>query len=455
MTPYDFDLITIGAGSAGVRASRVSASYGAKTAVIEERELGGTCVNIGCIPKKFLVYAAHYREDFEDASGYGWSVTQKSFSWSRLIKNKNKEISRLNNIYRQILQKNSVRIINGKARLLDAHTVLVGKKKYTSQYILLATGSCPFIQNIPGKELVITSNEAFFLKKLPRNILIIGGGYIAVEFAGILNSLGVKVTQIYRAPAVLRGFDHDLGGSLAKEMTKKGIILRPKTLLEKVTKTPNGLLATFSNGKKIKTNQILCATGRRPRTSDLGLIETGIKMDNQGAIVVDKYSRTNIPNIYAIGDCTNRLMLTPVAIAEGRAVAKTLFRNHPTQPDYTNVPTCVFSQPNVGSVGLTEEEARKQYGFVDIYRSTFRALKHTLSGRDEQTMIKLIVDPKSDRVLGCHMVGPDAGEIIQGFAVALKCQATKSQFDATIGIHPTLAEEFVTQRKKSSGSSPP
>lgn len=448
MAQYDYDLFTIGAGSGGVRASRVSASYGAKVAIAEERYLGGTCVNVGCIPKKLLVYAAHFREDFEDAAGFGWTVGERRVDWDRLITNKNAEIQRLNGVYQKLLEEAGVTIINGRARILDPHTVAVGEQRYTAKYILVATGSWPTIPNIPGAEHSISSNEAFYLPSLPPRAIIVGGGYIGAEFAGIFHALGVKVTQLYRGRLFLRGFDDDVRETLADEMRKKGIDLRFRTTVEEIEKGRQGLRAKLIDGTVLEVDQIMFATGRHPNTAGLGLESTGAELNPKGAVVVDDYSRTSVPSIYAIGDCTDRLMLTPVAIAEGRAVAETLFNGNAMRPNYANVPTAVFSLPNVGTVGLTEREARERHGKIDVYRTRFRPLKHTLSGRNEMTMMKLVVDRATDRVLGCHMVGQEAGEIVQGIAVALTCGATKAQFDATIGIHPTAAEEFVTMRSK-------
>lgn len=448
MAQYDYDLFTIGAGSGGVRASRVSASYGAKVAVAEERYLGGTCVNVGCIPKKLLVYAAHFREDFEDAAGFGWTVGERQVDWGKLIANKNQEIARLNAVYRKLLQDSGVNILEGHAEILDAHTLAVDGKRCTAKYILVATGSWPMMPKTPGAEHAITSNEAFYLAMLPRKAIIVGGGYIGVEFAGILHGLGVETTLVYRGPLFLRGFDDDCRQTLAEEMKKRGIDLRFNTNVEKIEKAGNGLRATLTGGAMIEVEQILYATGRIPKTSGLGLEKAGVKLESNGAIVVDDYSATSVDNIYAIGDCTDRMMLTPVAIAEGMAVANTLFNDKPTKPNYENVPTAVFSTPNIGTVGLTEAEARARYENIDVYKTSFKPLKHTLTGREEKTMMKLVVDGATDKVLGCHMVGPDAGEIIQGLAVALNCGATKAQFDATIGIHPTAAEEFVTMRTK-------
>jgi glutathione reductase (NADPH) len=446
MAGYDYDLFTIGAGSGGVRASRVSASFGAKVAVAEERYLGGTCVNVGCIPKKLLVYASHFRDDFEDAAGFGWTVGEPRIDWGKLIANKNKEIRRLNDIYRRLLRDAGVDIIEERAELVDAHTVRIGGQEITAQYILIAVGSWPMVPNIPGAEHAITSNEAFYLPSLPRKVIIVGGGYIGVEFAGIFHGLGVEVTQLYRGALFLRGFDDDCRWALAEEMKRRGIDLRFSAGIESIAKTGAGVRAALNDGTTIDADHILYATGRVPNTESLGLDRASVRVKLHGAIAVDEYSKTNIDSIYAIGDCTNRIMLTPVAIAEGRAIAETLFNNNPMKPNYMNVPSAVFSTPNIGTVGLTESVARVRYQNVDVYKTSFRPLRHTLTGRDERTMMKLVVDRDTDKVLGCHMVGPDAGEVIQGLAVALNCGATKAQFDATIGIHPTAAEEFVTLR---------
>jgi glutathione reductase (NADPH) len=446
MARYDYDLFTIGAGSGGVRASRVSASYGAKVAVAEERYLGGTCVNVGCIPKKLLVYASHFSDDFADAAGYGWTVGERHVDWARLIANKNKEISRLNGVYRKLLQDSGVTIMDDHAEIVDPHTLIVEGKTVTAKYILVGVGSWPMVPKFHGSEHAITSNEIFSLPALPRKIIIVGGGYIGVEFAGIFHGLGVEVTQLYWGPLFLRGFDYDCRETLAEEMKKRGIDLRFNADIQKIEKTSAGLRATLNDDSTIEADQILYATGRVPKTGSLGLENAGVRMSKDGAILVDDYSKTNTDSIYAIGDCTSRMMLTPVAIAEGRAVAETLFNNNPMKPNYINVPSAVFSIPNIGTVGLTETEALQQYKKIEVYKTTFKPLKHTLSGRDERTMMKIVVDHVTDRVVGCHMVGPDAGEIIQGLAVAINCGATKAQFDATIGIHPTAAEEFVTMR---------
>lgn len=448
MPEYDYDLFTIGAGSGGVRASRMSAMFGAKVAVAEELYLGGTCVNVGCIPKKLLVYASHYADDFADAASYGWNASAPRLDWARLIANKNREIARLNNVYRKILDEAGVEILDRHAEILDPHTVALDGKKITAKYILVAVGSWPVVPKFPGSQHAITSNEAFYLPSLPNRVIIVGGGYIGVEFAGILHGLGAQTVQLYRGELFLRGFDDDIRITLAGEMRKRGIDVRFGADITQIEKLGNTLHASLTDGRVIEADQILYATGRVPKTVDLGLEKAGVRMKPSGAVAVDEYSKSSVDSIYAVGDCTDRMMLTPVAIAEGMAVANTLFNDKPTRPGYLNVPTAVFSTPNCATVGLTEEQARQANFQVDIYKTSFKPLRHTLTGRDERTMMKLVVDQGSDRVLGCHMVGPDAGEVIQGLAVALNCGATKAQFDATIGIHPTAAEEFVTMRTK-------
>jgi glutathione reductase (NADPH) len=452
MAHYDFDLFTIGAGSGGVRASRLSASFGAKVAVAEERYLGGTCVNVGCIPKKLLVYASHYGEDFDDAAEFGWTVGERRFDWAKLIANKNQEIRRLNGIYRKLLGDAGVEIFESHAEVVDPHTVAVDGKRFTAKYILVAVGSWPRVPKFPGSESAITSNEAFYLPVLPAKIIVVGGGYIGVEFAGIFHGLGAHTTQLYRGELFLRGFDDDIRSTLAEEMRKREIDLRFKTQIASIDKMNGKLSATLTDGSMIEADQILFATGRSANTPELGLKKAGVKLKDNGAVIVNDFSKSSVDSIYAIGDCTDRMMLTPVAIAEGMAVANTLFNNKPTKPGYENVPTAVFSIPTCATVGLTERQARRQKYHIDIYRTLFRPLRHTLTGRDERTMMKLVVDRATDRVLGCHMVGAEAGEIVQGLAVALNCGATKAQFDATVGIHPTAAEEFVTMRTKAAGN---
>jgi glutathione reductase (NADPH) len=447
MDKFDYDLFVIGAGSGGVRAARMASSFGARVAITEDRYLGGTCVNVGCVPKKLLVYASHFSEDFKNARGFGWRVGSTDFNWQQLIKNKNTEIERLNGVYEKILSSAGVELIEGHGTLVDEHTVAVDGKNYSAERILIATGGWPSIPDIPGKEHVISSNEVFFLEKLPEKVVIAGGGYIAVEFAGIFNGLGVDTTLLYRGPLFLRGFDEDVRKFLAEEMRKKGIKLKFETNIDSVEKTDNQLLATLTDGSTLTADQILYATGRKPKTEGIGIESLGIKLDKAAAIVVNDEYQTNIPSIYAVGDVTNRVNLTPVALAEGMFLARRLYNNETSPVDYENIPTCIFSQPNIGTVGLTEEEARDQYEQIDIYKSSFTPMKHTLSGDDEKTFMKLIVDKATNRVIGVHMVGPEAGEIMQGIGIAMKAGASKADFDKTIGIHPTTAEEFVTMRE--------
>ncbi len=448
MPHYDYDLITIGAGSGGVRASRMAAGYGARVAVIEERYLGGTCVNVGCIPKKLLMYASEYGPATEEAAGFGWTIGSARFDWKRLIANKNREILRLNGIYGDLLTAAGATIVEGRATLLDPHTVQVGQRRLTSDYVLIATGSRPLLPKIPGAEHAITSNEAFYLEELPQSVILIGGGYIAAEFAGIFHGLGVRVAQLYRGGLFMRGFDDDLRVKLAEEMRKRGIDLRFNADVRRIDRCGKSLRATLNDGSILEAGLIMYATGRVPNTLGIGLDRARVTLDSADAVVVDRYSQTSQSNIYAVGDCTNRAMLTPVAIAEGQAVAETLFNRNPTAVDYSLIPTAVFSQPSLATVGLSETQARQRLGEIDVYQSHFRPLRHTLSGRDERAFMKLVVERKSDRVAGCHMIGADAGEIIQGFAVALRCGAKKADFDQTIAIHPTAAEEFVTMRNR-------
>jgi glutathione reductase (NADPH) len=466
MAQYDFDFFVIGGGSGGTRASRIAASHGARVGVAEERYLGGTCVNVGCVPKKLFVYASHFSEEVQDATGFGWEPIPASavrHDWARLIANKNIEIARLNGIYRRLIEGAGARIYDKRAKLRDAHTLELADPKHphapaeivTADKILVAAGGWPTKPDIPGGELGITSNECFFLERFPERVLIVGGGYIAVEFAGIFHGLGAEVTQIYRGDCFLRGFDGDCRAFLAKERQKKGVDLRFRADIAGIERAGgaggDGLAAVLKDGHTVHCDAVVFATGRAPLTRNLGLEAAGVALDGKGAITVDAGWRTSVPNIYAIGDVTDRLNLTPVAIAEGHALADSLFNPTGRSVGYENVPTCVFSQPNLGTVGLTEEDAAKRHGALDIYRSTFRPMKHTLSGRDEQTLMKLVVDRASQKVVGLHIVGPDAGEIVQGFAVAIKMGATKKDFDATIGIHPTAAEELVTMRTKASG----
>ena len=444
---YDYDLFTIGAGSGGVRASRMSAAYGARVAVAEERYLGGTCVNVGCIPKKLLVYGSHFAGDFEDAAGFGWTVGERAFDWPSLIRNKDQEIARLNSIYRGLLESHGVDLFEARARVLDPHTVEVDGRKVTAANVLVATGGWPTVPNVPGGEHAITSNEAFHLTEMPRRVVIVGGGYIAVEFAGIFNGLGAEVIQLYRGPLFMRGFDIDVRNTLADEMRKTGIDLRFDADITGIERNGGNLRATLKDGQTLETDAVMFATGRLPNTRGLGIEEIGVELARNGAVVVNERYQTNVPSIWALGDVTDRVKLTPVAIAEAMVFARNLFKGDVEPMHYRNIPSAVFSQPPVGTVGYTEEAARENCGEVDIYRADFRPLKHTLSGRDEKTMMKLIVERAGDRVVGCHMVGADAGEIIQGMAVAVNCGATKADFDRTVGIHPTAAEEFVTMRE--------
>ena len=445
---YDFDLYVIGAGSGGVRAARFAAGFGAKVAVAESRYLGGTCVNVGCVPKKLLVYGAHFAEDFEQASGFGWSLGEANFDWATLIANKDREISRLNGIYRNLLVNSGVTLHEGHARLVDAHQVEINGERFTAKHILIATGGWPQIPEIPGREHAIGSNEAFFLKELPKRVLVVGGGYIAVEFAGIFHGLGAQTSLLYRGDLFLRGFDGSVRKHLQEELTKRGLDLQFNADIERIDKQADGSLkATLKGGRVLEADCVFYATGRRPMLDNLGLENTGVKLDERGFVAVDDLYQTAEPSILAIGDVIGRVQLTPVALAEGMAVARRLFKPEQYRPvDYANIATAVFSLPNIGTVGLTEEDARKNGHNVQIFESRFRPMKLTLTDCQEKTLMKLVVDADTDKVLGCHMVGPDAGEIVQGLAIALKAGATKQHFDETIGVHPTAAEEFVTMR---------
>ncbi|MBD8472715.1 glutathione-disulfide reductase [Pseudomonas sp. CFBP 8770] len=445
---YDFDLFVIGAGSGGVRAARFAAGFGAKVAVAESRYLGGTCVNVGCVPKKLLVYGAHFAHDFEHASGFGWSLEKPSFDWPTLIANKNKEIERLNGIYRNLLVNSGVKLLEGHARLLDAHTVEVDGQRFSAEHILIATGGWPQIPDVPGREHAITSNEAFFLEQLPKRVIVVGGGYIAVEFAGIFNGLGSETTLLYRGEMFLRGFDGAVRKHLSEELTKRGMNLQFNSDIARIDKLDDGSLKVMlKDGRELAADCVFYATGRRPMLDNLGLENTGVKLDDKGFIQVDEQFQTTEPSILALGDVIGRVQLTPVALAEGMAVARRLFKPEQYRPvDYKHIPTAVFSLPNIGTVGLTEKEAREQGHSVQIFESRFRPMQFSLTHSQERTLMKLVVDADTDKVLGCHMVGPDAGEIVQGLAIALKAGATKQVFDETIGVHPTAAEEFVTMR---------
>jgi glutathione reductase (NADPH) len=445
---YDLDLFVIGAGSGGVRAARFAAGFGAKVAVAESRYLGGTCVNVGCVPKKLLVYGAHFTADFEHAKGFGWTLEKPTFDWPTLIANKNQEIQRLNGIYRNLLLNSGVQLLEGHARLVDAHTVEVDGQRFTAEHILIATGGWPQIPDVPGREHAITSNEAFFLEQLPKRVIVVGGGYIAVEFAGIFQGLGAQTTLLYRKELFLRGFDGAVRKHLSEELTKRGMNLQFNADIARIDKQPDGSLkATLKDGRVLEADCIFYATGRRPMLDNLGLENTGVELNKDGFIAVDDKFQTSEPSILALGDVIGRVQLTPVALAEGMAVARRLFKPEQYRPvDYQHIPTAVFSLPNIGTVGLTEEQAREQGHELKIFESRFRPMQLTLTEDHEKTLMKLVVDANTDKVLGCHMVGPDAGEIIQGLAVALKAGATKQVFDETIGVHPTAAEEFVTLR---------
>jgi glutathione reductase (NADPH) len=447
MTQYDYDLFVIGAGSGGVRAARLASGHGIRVAIAEERYLGGTCVNAGCVPKKLLVYASQFRVEFDAAAGFGWTVGASTFNWTRLIANKNQEIERLHDVYNNLLQKSGVSVITGRVHVLSAHTIAINGKEYTAERILVATGGWPFVPDIPGKQYIATSNEMFSLEQLPKRIVIVGGGYIAVEFAGILHGLGVETTICHRAHKLLSGFDEDIRDFLAHEMTKKGIKLLFKTDIEAIESTGGSFKVRLIDGSKISTDLVMYATGRTPNSSGFGLDGLGVEMDSEHAIIVNSDYQTNVPSVYALGDVTNRVNLTPVAIAEGVALVNKLYANQPRPVDYDNIPTAVFSQPPIGTVGLTEAQARENYPGIDIYKTSFSPMKSTLSGIDEKTFLKMVVVRSTDRVVGIHMVGTDAPEIIQGMAVAIQAGATKAVFDSTIGIHPTAAEEFVTLRE--------
>jgi len=445
---YDFDLFVIGAGSGGVRAARFAASYGARVAVAESRYLGGTCVNVGCVPKKLLVYGAHFADDFEQAQGFGWSLEQANFNWSTLIANKNREIDRLNGIYRNLLVNSGVTLLEGHARIVDDHSVELDGKRYSAKNILIATGGWPHIPEVPGHEHAIGSNEVFFLEQLPKRVLVIGGGYIAVEFASIFNGLGAKTSLLYRGELFLRGFDNAVRVHLQEELSKRGLDLQFNSDIARIDKQADGSLqATLKDGRVLDADCIFYATGRRPMLDNLGLENTQVELDERGYIQVDEQYQTSTPSILAIGDVIGRVQLTPVALAEGMAVAKRLFKPEQYRKvDYQMIPTAVFSLPNIGTVGLSEEQAKKDGYSVSVFESRFKPMKLTMTESQERTLMKLVVDTATDRVLGCHMVGPEAGEIVQGLAVALKAGATKQHFDETIGVHPTAAEEFVTMR---------
>ena len=449
-TQYDFDLFVIGAGSGGVRAARMAAGHGAKVAIVEDRYFGGTCVNVGCVPKKLYVYASQFAESFAGAAGFGWQATKPSFNWPTLVANKVKEISRLQSVYDKLLHDSGVTVINGRGTVAGAHSVTVNGKTYTAERILVATGGWPFVPEVEGKEHIITSNEVFDLPQLPEKMVIVGGGYIAVEFAGIMHGLGVEVTIFERNTKVLNGFDEDIRDFLIAEMSKKGIKFMFETSVDKINLDCEGLTVHTTKGETVATDLVMYATGRVPNAKGIGLEALGVAIDELGAIKVNDDYQTSVASIYALGDVTNRVNLTPVATAEGMALVNKLYAAKTNAVDYHNIPTAVFSQPSIGTVGFTEAQALKQHpADIDVYKAEFKPMKNTLSGSSERTMMKMLVVRSTDKVVGLCMVGPDAGEIVQGMAIAIRAGATKAIFDSTIGIHPTAAEEFVTMRKPS------
>lgn len=453
MSTYDYDLFVIGAGSGGVRAARLASLEGKRVAVAEEYRVGGTCVIRGCVPKKFMVYASDFAHEFKIAEGYGWKVGETSFDWPKFIESKDVEIARLSGIYAANLAKAGADLVHGRAVLKDAHTVEVTKegqetRTITADQILIATGGRPWAPPIPGRELGITSDEAFHLPELPKRILIAGGGYIAVEFAGIFAGLGVETTLIYRGPNILRGFDDDVRAHLADQIQKRGIKVILGCEHERIEKTETGLTNVLKNGMTLETDVVMFATGRTPYVAELGLETAGVELTESGAIKVDDYSRTTAPNIWAVGDVTDRVNLTPVAIREAVAFVETAFKNNPSKMDYADIPTAVFSQPPVGVVGLTEHDARQKYGKVDVYMTRFRSMRYAFAGGEERMLMKLIVRQDTDQVVGVHIVGPDGPEMIQLAGIAVKAGLTKAQWDATCALHPTAAEELVTLREK-------
>jgi glutathione reductase (NADPH) len=447
---FDYDLFVIGAGSGGVRAARLAAMSGAKVGVAEEYRVGGTCVVRGCVPKKFMVYASEFSSAFKTAQGFGWSIGEAKFDWPAFLRAKDVEIARLSGLYVTGLQNAGADLAHARAELQDAHTIALSDRDrvLSAQKVLVASGGRPTLPDVPGIEHVITSEEAFQLPQLPKRILVVGGGYIAVEFAGIFNGMGVETALIYRGVNILRGFDNDVRAHLTMEMERLGIPIMLGCEHARIEKTATGLKSTLTNGHEIETDIVMYCTGRAPHTKGLGLETAGVEINNRGAVVVDAYSKTNVDNIWAVGDVTDRISLTPVAIREGAAFAETEFYQRPTSFDHEMVASAVFSQPPVGAVGLTEADARHKYGKVDIYRAVFRPMKATFYGGSERMLVKLIVEPATDRLLGCHIVGPDAPEMIQMAAIALKMGVTKAQWDSTCAVHPTAAEELVTMREK-------
>ena len=451
MTHFDYDLFVIGAGSGGVRAARIAASHGAKVAIAEEYRFGGTCVIRGCVPKKLLVYASRFRDEFEDAAGFGWTVGEQRFDWATLIANKDAEIARLEGIYKRNLDRAGVTIFESRAVLEGPHIVRLVKlhKTVRAKTILVATGGWPNVDpELEGCEHAITSNEAFHLKTLPKRVIVAGGGYIAVEFAGIFAGLGAETTLIYRGPKILRGFDEDVRDSLMEELPRRGIRIVTEKVFTRIEKTASGLAVQVTGGEMLEADEVMFAIGRTPNTTGLGLDAAGVELTRTGAIKVDAHSRTNVESIYAVGDVTDRVPLTPVAIREGHAFADSMYGGKPWTTDYEMIPTAVFSTPEVGTVGMTEAEARVAHPEIDIYKARFRPMKGTISGREERMLMKLIVEAKGGRVLGCHIVGPDAGEMVQMAAIAMRMGATKADFDRTMALHPSAAEELVTMREK-------
>ena len=447
MSEPAFDLFVIGAGSGGVRAARMAAERGARVAVAEDAAFGGTCVNLGCIPKKLYSFAAHYAESFDEAHGYGWAAERPAFDWPKLKANRASEVSRLNAIYGQLMRGAGAAVIEGRARITGTHEVEVNGVRHAAERILVATGGWPVPPEVPGGDLAISSNEIFDLAQFPRRLVVVGGGYIACEFASIFNGLGAKVTQLYRGEQILRGFDDEVRDFVATEMRKKGVDVRVGVKVSALERGADGIRVLLAGGGEFLADAVLYATGRVPNTRGLGLESLGVSLAPNGAIEVDEHYRTNVPSIYALGDVIDRVQLTPVALAEAMALVDELFGGTGRRVDYTHIPTAVFTHPNIGTIGFTESAARARFGKIRVYRTDFKPLRHTLSGHTERTLMKLVVDDASDKVVGLHMVGADAGETIQGFAVAMKAGATKAVFDATLGIHPTAAEEFVTMRQ--------
>ena len=451
MTTYDYDLFVIGAGSGGVRAARIAAGHGARVAIAEEYRFGGTCVIRGCVPKKLLVYASRFGDEFRDAAGFGWSVAQPAFDWATLIANKDREITRLEGLYRAGLERAGVEIFRARATIEGPNSVRVAGANtvISARYILIATGGTPNVdRKLEGVEYAITSNEVFDLAQLPGRVVVAGGGYIAVEFAGIFAGLGAKTSLIYRGDKILRGFDEDLRDGLTRAYTHRGVDVVTGKVFKRIQKSSSGLIGTLSDGTTIEADQIMFAIGRSPNTRGLGLEVAGVALSEDGAVIVDANSRTNVASVYAVGDVTDRIPLTPVAIREGHAFADTVFGNKPWQADHELIPTAVFATPEVGTVGLPEHAARQRYPALDVYKSGFRPMKATLAGSSERMEMKLLVDGASGRVVGCHILGPDAAEIVQMAAIAMKMGATKADFDATMALHPSAAEELVTMREK-------